>query len=858
MQYEFGAWLKKRRRILDLTQDDLAVGAHCSVNTIRKIEAGDLLPSKTLAQEIARALDLPADTHAEFVRFARTPTMLMEDDAFSDKPAAAPPPAVPTTIRFRIPAALATTIGREHDTNVITRVLRLPGTRLVTLTGPPGTGKTRLSLEVAAELEAEFEHGAAFVALAPIAQAGLVESTIAQALEIRAPAPNTLQKFLRDKQLLLVLDNFEHVLDAAPLVNELLGAAPRVKILTTSRERLRVYGEREIPITPLGAPPLAPLPRWDELEKFAAVQLFIERAQAVRPDFELNETNAEAIARLCAGLDGLPLAIEMAAARVKWEAPSQILAHLARRLEILTGRARDLTTRQRTLRGAIDWSYEYLDANEQKVLRHLGVFRGEFTVEFAQAVAGVPVLPNLQTLVEKSLVKRNPAPNGVSYFSLLETIRDYALEKLTAADEAHAAHERHASFIKQTAHAIGYAREYGPAAAGSPWQSFDARWADDFRSALEWLAQHAPVDALELASDLLDFWADKGLAREGRAWLKRLLIPETEASPLYVTALVTSATLEIAQGNLDQAATLAEQARQLALARDLPMQRGKSLQALGYVSLLRGDFAQAENFLLDARAQYQALGLRAHEARALNNLGLIAKDRSQLELAETYHQTALGLRRELGMQADIAQSLFNVAIVAYWRGDFERAIQTGLESYNLMLADDDPLGASYVLETVGMAQFKLNRLDEATASLQESVQFLRRVDDKRGLALILNALGDVSRSQKNFQAAAQYYREALALCLETGEKRRGAFCLEGFAAVAFQNGQSLRAAQLLGAASALRQEIGAPHYPTELPEYQEIVRNVSSSLAQRDWENAWQDGEALTLMDAIALVLEEG
>lgn len=884
MKLAFGAWLKRRRRALDLTQQDLASRAFCSVNTIRKIEAGDLVPSKTLALELGRALAVPDAAHQPFVRFARDANATAPEHEFTETSVDASIHIVgdvaterldesptPSPTQFHPPAALVSAIGRERDINVIVGILRLPGVRLVTLTGPPGTGKTRLSLEVATELvekegPPEFQHGVAFVPLAPISDPAQVPVTIAQILSLREPTPDTLRAFLRAKHLLLILDNFEHLLGAAPLVADLLMAAPRLKILATSREPLHLYGERELPITPLATPPLDPLPPWKELEAYAAVQLFVERAQAVLPSFQLDASNAQAVARVVVALDGLPLAIEMAAARVKWSTPQELLPQLARRLDTLSGKARGLEARQRTLRGAIDWSYNLLDRTERRVLHQLGVFRGGFTHEAAAAVCGTPVAEVLQALVEKSLVKAERAEEGSLRYDLLETIREYALEQLTRKGEHGDALAKHAAYYRGHAHAIARAREYGSlaqAAGTGEWRRFDTRDGENYRLALDWSAGHDRVGAIELASDLHDFWIDRGLAREGRERLLQLLqavaAPGTgfrREVPAAITAWLILADLATQQGDFAAAHAYAQKVRTLTAQQTNIEPLAKSLQQLGYIALMRGDFWRAEELLLSARAQFQALQLPAHEARVLNDLGLIAKDRGELERAEAYHLTALALRRELNLQADIAQSLFNLAIVAYWRGDYTRAIQVGNEAFKLYVADAGLSAASYVLETIGMAHFKLGQWVEATHALETSLAILRRSDDKRGLALILHALGDVTLAQGAHDAAQPYYREALLCCLQTGEKRRASFCLEGFAATLQRGGEAERAVTLLGAADALRQSTGAILYDAERAAYVEIVQGLHTILSPEEFETAWREGQSLDMPLAIALALQ--
>lgn len=690
MNLEFGPWLKKRRRLLDLTQDDLASRAFCSVNTIRKIEAGDLTPSKDLAQAIAEALEIPSPAHPEFIRFARTPGMDAADNAFSPATllaplagplADAPPSAAAPPIHFQAPAPLTGAIGRDHDTSVVTRILRLAATRLVTLTGPPGTGKTRLAIEVAMQVQDEYEHGAAFVPLAPVSQPALVETAIAQVLGVGTGGETTvgaaLRAFLRDKQLLLVLDNFEHLLDASPAMTELLQHAPRLKILTTSRERLRVYGERELAVDPLAVPPLAHLPAWNDFENYAAVQLFIERAQAVKPQFELNADNAYAIARLCVELDGLPLALEMAAARVKWESPEALLPQLTRRLETLKGRARELETRQQTLRGAMDWSYELLAAEERIVLSHLGVFRGGWTRAAADAVCDFAVGEILENLCEKSLVKQELDTQGEPRYGLLEMIREYALEKLQASGQAPGAHERHWNYFYALAQTMGTNMVRV--------ESDDAfarlkREQENIRAALEWsLSTGQNEKALNLAAALVPYWYHSSAMLEAIHWLEPVLaMPVRDDTDLLIARAharnVYADFLRI-NGDMRRARTVSEQA--IADWQQVG-ERGKqhlafALNGHARTAAWQGDLDGSIRMARAALALYQELGDTLGEANAWRRIGEWAVSTGQFRYAEECLDKSIALVADSGYTFARAVSFLERGDVARAQGDLATA-----------------------------------------------------------------------------------------------------------------------------------------------------------------------------------------
>ncbi|MEP7359350.1 MAG: helix-turn-helix domain-containing protein, partial [Anaerolineales bacterium] len=563
-QTAFGEYLRRRRGALELTREALARRAHCSASSLRRLEAGDLRPSRDLAQTLAAALEIPLPQHAAFVQFARG-----ESTTFDLPPAPGAPPAAAAP-PLNLPAPLTSFVGRRRETAALGRLLAEPDVRLVSLTGPPGTGKTRLSLAVAQQAAPAFPDGVYFVPLAPLREPALVLPLIAHTLGLREPAGGAevlrlaLREALRPKRLLLVLDNFEHLVEAGPLLTDLLSAAPGLKALVTSREPLHLYGEHEFPVPPLELPDVRRLPSpqaYTYYARYAALQLFQQRARAVQPGFKLTIHNAPDVARICAWLDGLPLAIEMAAAQVKWLPTEQLFQQLSRRLETLTGGPRDLSPRQQSLAGAIDWSYHLLSPAEQHLFNHLGVFVGGCDAAAAGAVAGMSsVAPGLQTLVEKSLLRYLPPAGGEARYELLESLREYALERLEACGElaaARAAHARHYAALAQTArpHLL----------VGGDQQTWLNRLEtehDNLRAALAWsIATSGQAGfALELAEAMGHFWNVRGYVSEARAGLQQVLALEAEPSPLRGSALNEAGWLAQLQGDYDAARALHQQA----------------------------------------------------------------------------------------------------------------------------------------------------------------------------------------------------------------------------------------------------------------------------------------------------------
>jgi non-specific serine/threonine protein kinase len=610
----------------------------------------------------------------------------------------APPEDRPST---NLPAALTSFIGREQELAALSRLLA--NNRLVTLTGPGGTGKTRLALFAASAQTAAFPDGIIFVDLAPLQDPALVTSVIAQALGVtETPGQTllaTLTEYLYAKQLLLILDNFEQVVEAAPLLHQLLVVAPRLTLLVTSRVVLHLSGESEYVVLPLPVPDAAGLPSLAVLAQQPAVALFVQRAQAARAGVQLTVENAQTIAEIVTRLDGLPLAIELAAARVKLLSPAALLPRLARRLTLLVGGPRDLPARQQTLRDTIAWSYELLPPDEQMLFQRLAVFVGGWTLETATDVCdpagtlGLTILDGLTALVDKSLVQQQEDQTGEPRFTLLETIREFGLERLDAAGERERTQQQHATAFLRLAEAAAPALE-GPAAG--VWLARLHQEQGNLRAALQWLsASTEPVDGLRLGVALLQFWFMGAHWAEGRQRLDELLAQADRSQHPGLCARALNAAGFLARYQSDYAAAEQLIRESLALQRRGGDQQGiaDALANLGYVALFAGDTVAAQQLYEESLSLYRVLNHPQGIADAVSHLGLISFRAGQYPAARGLREECLAIWRTLGDPHGIVDSLANLGHVTLAQQDYPAARRYFTDSLTVAQA----LGASLCL-----------------------------------------------------------------------------------------------------------------------------------------------------------------
>jgi predicted ATPase/DNA-binding CsgD family transcriptional regulator len=768
-----------------------------------------------------------------------------------------------------LPMPLTTIIGREQERATVCDMLRRPEVRLLTLVGTGGIGKTRLGLAVANDLLADYADGVYFVNLAPLRDPALVIPTIAQTLNVnetaRRPLLDLLKAFLREKHLLLVLDNFEQVTSAAVQVAELLTSCLHLKALVTSRAVLRVGGEQAFAVPPLAVPDPTCLPETETLAHYESVTLFLQRAQALKPDFELTRANARAVAEVCVRLEGLPLAIELAAARINLLPPQALLARLGQRLAVLTSGAQDAPTRQQTLRNTIEWSYRLLAADEQRLFRRLSVFVGGCTLEAIEAVcsacdgeAGM-ILDGVTSLLDKSLLQQVEWKE-IPRLVMLETIREYGLECLIANGEAEDTLQAHASYYLALAEEAESKLE-GPQPA-LWWGRLEQEYGN-LRAALLWSVEQAETGkdarcrkmALRLGGALrLFFWRTGIHTSEGRIFLERALAgSEGVGASVRTKALIAAALMALDQGNYDRGEELCEES--LMLCRELgdKASMAYSLFLMGVVAWDRGNLAAARSLLEESLALYEEIGDRQGVAYDLYELAYVVNTQGEYARAQALCEKSVAILRGIGNTWGLASSLLQFAqVLLESLGDpatIRSLLDEGLALYREL---GDKEGIAWGNSIVG--RLALSQGDVATAHrlLEESMTLYRELGGWKNIAWLLSFLARVEAHQGDHAAAHALYEQSLALCQELGYHLWIATCLEGLAGVVAAQGEPAWAARLWGAAEALRETIGAPIPRVYRPTYEHSVTVARAQFGEKPFAAAWAQGRAMTLEQVLA------
>jgi predicted ATPase/DNA-binding CsgD family transcriptional regulator len=775
------------------------------------------------------------------------------------------------TTKHHLPAHLTPLLGREQEVVEACTILRRPEVRLVTLTGPGGIGKTRLAPQVATELLADFAGGVSFVSLAPISDPELVIPTIAQTLDVKEsgtlPLMDLLKAFLQDKHVLLILDNFEQLLSAAPYVADLLTSCPQLNICVTSRAVLHVQGEQEFPVPALAVPDLAQLPESENLAEYAAVALFLQRAQAVKPGFQLTSTNARPIAAICTRLDGLPLAIELAAARIKLLPPPALLTRLEHRLAVLTGGAQNLLPRQQTLRNTIEWSYHLLDTAEQRLFRRLSVFAGGCMLEAIEAVcapldtdaAAISVLDAVSSLIDKSLLQQTEQEGKEPRLVMLETIREYGLEALAARGEVEVARQAHAAYYLALVEAVE-PELVGPAQV--MWLERLEEEHDNLRAAMRWSLEQVGGDeggqsqemALRLGAALRRFWMIRGHISEGRSFLEQALTARRGiVTRVQVKALQAAASLAVYIDDTEQAEILCGES--LRLCRELGDKAGMafSLFYLGMLENTMGNLTAARMHTQEALALDREVGDKGGVAWSLNNLADFASYQGEYARAQALIEESLTMHRELGNKRGIASSLQHLAQVLFLsQGDPVLAHSRLQEGHALFRELGDKGNMTHCLSLSGRLALSQGDTTAGRSLLEESLRLSREIGSQWSIAESLAGLAQVEASQGELAAARMLYEQSLTIARERNYKDLLLSCMEGLADVVGVQGEPAWTARLWGAAEVLREDMGTPLPPVYCAEYERAVAATRTQLGEKAFAAAWAEGRTMTPEQALA------
>jgi predicted ATPase/class 3 adenylate cyclase len=856
-----------------LTADGyIGMDVHHAARIMSAGHGGQILLSQTTSDLVAH--HLPASTYLQDLGEHRLKDLQRPSHLFQlsleDLPTGFPLLKTLDTRPNNLPIQPTPFIGREKEVAAVTQLLRQPDIRLVTLSGPGGVGKTRLALQVAAELCDDFTEGVFVVALAPVNAPEQVVSAIAQTLGIGEssdlPLFSLLEAALKEKQLLLLLDNFEQVVDAAVMLAKLLAACPRLKVVVTSRMGLHVRAEHEFVVPPLSVPSLKQLPDLKALSHYEAVALFIERAQAMKPDFSVTNANAPAVAAICANLDGLPLAIELAAARVKHFSPHTLLARLEQGLSVLSGGPRDLPARQQTLHGAIAWSYDLLSPEEQKLFRHLAVFVDGWSLEAAEVICmargglAEDMLEGMASLVDKSLLRQEEQAAGETRFWMLQTLREFGLEQLAKSGELEATRQAHAEYNLRLAEEVEpslQANEQGRSMARLEQEH------ENLRAALFWLLEQARVgreqskqraeQALRLCTALSWFWSIRGHSREGQNFLEQaLVLRESVTTPVWARALYTAAHLAFILDDTERTEKLGSES--LHLFRELGDKTGiaDALLFLGLSSWGRGKYTLARSQFEEAASLYQEMDASWKRGRCLTQLARISTVQGEYNQAQKLLEESLALYRARGDKERVGWVLYLLARLLFLsKRDTAAASSLTEQSLTLLQEIDNPWERAYPLVLLGQLMLQRDDQIQARALFEESRSSFKEAGDQAGMAEALDGLASVAAMQGDFVAACDLYQESFLILQRIQYKELISPCLEGLAAVAAEQGELVWAPHLWGAAEALREAIGTPIPPVYRLAHERAVAKAHAQFGNEIFARAWAEGRTMTPEQAV-------
>ena len=779
--------------------------------------------------------------------------------SISNLPATFPPLKTLDSFPNNLPVQLTTFIGRENEIAELKQELEVH--HLVTLTGSGGTGKTRLSLQVAADLLDHFNHGVWFVELAPLTDPDLIPQTILSTIGISEQPNKTpleiLKEYLHEKKLLIVLDNCEHLIEAsAQVTNALLNAAPGLKVLASSREALGVKGEVSYPVPSLSLPDVKHLPTIEQLSQYEAVRLFIDRALLVAPHFVVDKDNAPFIAQICYRLDGIPLAIELAAARIKMMSIEQISQRLDDRFRLLTGGARTALPRQQTLRALIDWSYDLLTENEGLLLRRLSVFAGGWTLEAAEDVClgdgleSYDILDLLTQLVNKSLVVvMEGSQSGETRYRMLETIRQYAREKLLETGGTEIVRDRHLAYF------VKLAQQAEP----ELYRSNQVFWLnklddeiDNIRMAVEWALVSDVESGLRIAAIPWRFWQGRSYLQEVGDWLKQLLEQYKATNVLHAQALAVHSICTVRHGDFFETIKLAKQSLQMAQTVSDKQTEALSLSFLGIFTLLQGRAGDGTPILEQALAIYRSLGDKIGQADTTEWLSINNND---MERAIAYAKESLALTREMGDLSGMVSRLCTLARLTFWKGDFTSPFRWLEEALPISRQLGDQALEVGALYTYGSFAYWRGDYPQAIAYFEEANLLSEKIGDHYHSLWVHVYMAYAVLRQGEIQQAREMFSESMQSTQTTGLVIALVFAIEGLASLHVNQGQPERAARLFAWADATREKMGDQRPPVEQASVEHDLAVIHSKLNKTTFERLWAEGDTLTMEQAIKIAL---
>jgi len=846
-ELSFGEWLRKQRRALDLSRKIFADQVGCAEVTLRRIEAGSLKPSKELASILIEKLGIPDNKRPQWISFARGLSGFPIQSPLSlNKP------------ESNLPVSLTSFVGREKEQVQVINLISKH--RLITLTGSGGVGKTRLARKVGEQLLENYSDGVWLVELASLNDPTLLAQTIAMlfGLITQADVSHTdlLINFLRTKSVLLILDNCEHILEAcAHLAESLLKSCLHLKILVTSREPLEVTGEALYRVPSLGVPDLAY--QLDTLREYESVRLFEERAQLVQFDFSLTVENASFVIQICRRLDGIPLAIEMAAAKVGVLSPAQIAKQVEESFNLLTGRSRTALPRHQTLRASIEWSWNLLTESEQRLMRQLSVFAGGWTLEAAQSICDGHVLYQLNSLVTKCLIVKNQRTETNIRYSFHETIRQYAHEKLLEAGETNLLRERHLSYF------LRLAEEVEPKLRGAQqidWLNRLKVEHDNLRTALTWSLSNNVEAGLRLIGAMWWFWRVCGYVGEGCEWMSKMLaLPDTMAhTPLRAKALHGAAFLESVRYDNARAHDFYEES--LSLYKDLGDRLGiaNALNGLGFTSRRQNDWKSAPIFFEKALKIGYEIENEHVIAAALEGLGLIARGQHNWIEARRFFEQFLAAERKLKNTTQIAIALFRLGSVAFAQGDIEVARTRYEESLSLYRELGFKQFIAILLNALGeVARYQADYEQALTLFSESLSQFQEQgVGFENNYVTVLINMGYVSYHQGHHVRAMDLFEESLSLSQKLGEEQNSALCLIGIAGILASKQKAEKAVCLISVAQTVFDRMDTQLDPSDQAEYEYSLALSRNQIDITAFEAVWAQGQKLPLDEALDLVLK--